>query len=170
MNKFTMIFIILLIPIIGFSQVVSIDLSKLPPEEAAKVLNAKRIINGDYTAKEMTAQVSEWANVGTNLGKAMVSAAKEVGIATNEFVDTPIGKLTAGVVLWKVAGKDLLKIIFAPLIWLAVISIQLIVWFKCLGKKSEFKFYNDEGRSAFMSIQGAMFTAITITCICVFFA
>lgn len=52
-------------------------------------------------------KIDKWVTIGTNIGKGMSGAAKELGIAANEFIQTPVGKLTAGLIVWKVMGDDI---------------------------------------------------------------
>lgn len=49
-------------------------------------------------------KVDEWISVGERIGKMMGGAAKEVGIAVNDFVNTPVGKMTMFLIVWKYMG------------------------------------------------------------------
>jgi hypothetical protein len=71
--------------------------------------------------KSTPEQLVGWAQVGAALGKGLAQTARELGIAANEFVQTPVGKLTAGIILWKYMG--------ASLVHLIVGSIFLVVYF-----------------------------------------
>jgi hypothetical protein len=54
------------------------------------------------------AQVAnEWIQVGENLGKALSGCAKELGVEVNNFVKTPVGKVAAFIIIWKLVGTDL---------------------------------------------------------------
>ncbi len=52
-------------------------------------------------------KVDEWTQVGANIGKGLVAAAKEIGTATVDFSKTDLGKITVAVIVWKVVGKEL---------------------------------------------------------------
>ena len=45
--------------------------------------------------------VLEYQQYGVALGKALNSLVKELGITLNEFIKSPVGKLTTAVLLWK---------------------------------------------------------------------
>lgn len=71
-----------------------------------KVIGAGgKVIDALPTTPEKAAT---WANVGTQVGKALGDAARELGSAANEFVRTPVGMMTAGIILYKYVGNDLL--------------------------------------------------------------
>lgn len=57
--------------------------------------------------------------------KALVVAAKEIGVSANEFLQTDAGKLTAVLIVWKVAGTGLLSF-FSGMMFIAL--GQLVAW------------------------------------------
>jgi hypothetical protein len=61
------------------------------------------------TAAGWGRQASEAA---AGFGKAFTVAAKELGITVNEFLATDAGKLTAGLIIWKVMGASIVKMLF----------------------------------------------------------
>lgn len=76
-------------------------------------------------------QVDKWVAIGANVGKGLAGAAKELGVAANEFVQTPVGKITAGLIIWKVAGNDIMYLgkhfVLAPMIF--IIALSFWTWF-----------------------------------------
>ena len=60
------------------------------------------------------------------MGKAMVGAAREVGVAANEFGQTSLGKVVVGIVTYKVVGRDILGVIFGSVI--LVFGYGLALW------------------------------------------
>lgn len=106
----------------------TVDVSKLTPEQQAAVKKSIDSMKGEpnisQTAREET---EKWVELGGNMGKAAVGAAKELGMAANEFVATPIGRVTMGVVVYKVIGKDVLKTITGFCV--LVVFLCLAVWF-----------------------------------------
>lgn len=62
--------------------------------------------------------VSEWVEVGSKIGQGLAGAAKEVGVAVNDFVKTPVGKLTMAIIVWKFMGGVLVHFMGAMLILL----------------------------------------------------
>lgn len=61
-------------------------------------------------------EVQAWTDLGQNIGRATVGAAKEVGMAANEFAQTPLGIVTISIVVYKLVGEDLLSLIFGSLL------------------------------------------------------
>lgn len=51
--------------------------------------------------------VDKWLNVGEKFGKMIGGAARETGVAVNEFVKSPVGMLTAGLIVWNYMGNML---------------------------------------------------------------
>ncbi len=70
-------------------------------------------------------QIEQWVQLGANVGKGLAGAAKELGVAANEFVNTPVGKLTAFLIVWHFVG--------AMAIHIAGGLMVLIVGFSALG-------------------------------------
>ncbi|WBU76766.1 hypothetical protein JAVIER_169 [Vibrio phage Javier] len=52
----------------------------------------------DATVEKM----DKWSEISLKFAKAIGVAAKEVGVATNEFLGTPAGKFTATIIAWKI--------------------------------------------------------------------
>ncbi|AJF40800.1 hypothetical protein AVV29_gp032 [Vibrio phage phi 3] len=52
-------------------------------------------------------KISKYAEASKGFAEALGVAARELGVATNEFIATPAGKLTVGIVMWKVLGEDI---------------------------------------------------------------
>ena len=92
------------------SDISSIDVSKLSPDQRAALLaSVAKMVNSPTDAADISQTVrnetSKWVDLGTNVGAAAVSAAKQVGMAANDFVKTPLGKVTMGIVIYKVICK-----------------------------------------------------------------
>jgi hypothetical protein len=123
------------------SNITSIDVSKLSPEQRAALLQAATQMenqpgaNNPGFSESMRKEVEKWGELGTGMGRAAVNAAKEVGLAANDFVQTPLGKVTMGVVLYKVMGRDILR--FAICMLLITIFMPLAVFFTCIKKHGE---------------------------------
>lgn len=106
-----------------------IDTSKLSKAQVAE-LAAKAEEMSATTPASVSANVRQeaeaWGTLGANMGKAMVGAAREVGVASNEFASTSLGKIVVGIVAYKVVGKDILGVIIGSLI--LVIGYSLAIW------------------------------------------
>lgn len=72
-------------------------------------------------------RVGEWIDVGTKIGQMMGGAAKEVGVAVNDFVKTPVGQWTMAIVIWKFMGGPLMHVFGAVMI--LVVGIGFIGYF-----------------------------------------
>lgn len=89
--------------------------------------NASRASAAIEAAKSVDADsVSEWADVGTKYGQMLVGIAKELGIAANEFAKTPVGVFSIGLIVWHVAGEELLGLVLG-ISWLLVM-VPLWTW------------------------------------------
>lgn len=60
--------------------------------------------------------MDKWLNVGERFGKMIGGAARETGVAVNEFVNTPVGLLTAGLIVWNYMGSMLTHVFGAIMI------------------------------------------------------
>jgi hypothetical protein len=60
-------------------------------------------------SEKVRSEVEAWTDLGQNIGRATVGAAKEVGMAANEFATTPLGVVTTSIVVYKLIGKDIVN-------------------------------------------------------------
>lgn len=96
----------------------TVDVSKLTPEQVAQINQqvsamTKEPVNVSATVRK---EAEAWGELGANMGKAMVGAAREVGVASNEFAKTDLGKIIVFIVAYKVIGQDILSIAFGSLV------------------------------------------------------
>ena len=94
-----------------------VDVTKLSPEQRAEILlQVERTANKGSDPSSISANIrqeaGQWADLGKNVGTALVASAKEVGQGVNEFSQTPVGQITTGIIVYKVIGKDILGFIF----------------------------------------------------------
>lgn len=113
----------------------SLDVQGLTPEQKTQLLaqavEFKKQAGDPANASEnVRKEVEQWTNLGGNMGRAAVAAAKELGIAANEFVETPLGKVTMAVVIYKVMGQELLHIFFGGFIFLTTIATSFYLYRK----------------------------------------
>lgn len=95
----------------------SIDVSKLTPEQKTQLLAQtvelqKQANNPTNVSATLRNEASQWGELGANMGRATVAAAKEVGLAANDFAQTPLGKITIGIVVYKIVGTNILHIVY----------------------------------------------------------
>jgi hypothetical protein len=120
----------------------TVDVSGLSAAQIAEL--KKSVIDAKLQKDEPTnisaivrQEAGAWGDMGANMGKAMVGAAKEMGVAANDFSQTSLGKVTVGIVVYKIIGRDILKIVvgLAVLILGSSISLYLLFsyrWGKCI--------------------------------------
>ena len=85
------------------------------------------------------AHVKEWVDIGTAIGSGLASSAKELGVASNDFIKTPVGKLTATVIIWHFLGSTVVHLV-AGTLWLTIVGS---VWY-FLYRRTAFRLVNTE--------------------------
>ncbi len=73
-------------------------------------------------------KLDEYVVLGQHIGQAFSGAAKEVGVAANEFIQTPIGTLTIVLIVWHFIGSAALHLFGA--IILILFSAYFLRWHK----------------------------------------
>lgn len=107
-----------------------VDTSNLTEEQRAdlqiRALQlAKEKAKKEQTEKEtpipvvVRQEAEKWADLGKNIGVALVSSAKEIGMAANDFAVTPLGRITSAIVVWKLMGKDFVHMVIGVSILVA---------------------------------------------------
>lgn len=89
-------------------------------EQTAIQMKIDETRNPQDTAKDVT----EWVSIGEKLGKGLVSCAKEMGVEVNSFVQTPVGKIAAYIIIWKLVGRDIVHYGFGSVF----LAVGLILW------------------------------------------
>lgn len=113
-------------------KVTSIDVSSLTADQKAALLADVTKLKGASSdtkgiSETVRGEAEKWGELGTNMGKAAVGAAREVGVAANEFVSTPLGKITMGIVVYKIVGKEVVH--FATGLGVLVFFFSLAIYF-----------------------------------------
>ena len=100
-----------------------------------KIAEAKQSPITEATEKvdKVTATAQAWVGIGTQIGTGLASTAKELGIAANEFVQTPVGKWTAAIIIWKLIGNAIVHIGFGAFVFCVVLPAWIIFWRKRIG-------------------------------------
>lgn len=106
----------------------SAGFSKLTEAEKAEVLHTIAQKAAEKNAAPLTNadNVEKWVKIGSNIGQGLAGAAKEVGVAVNDFSKTPVGQLTTMLIIWHMIGQDIMHIVGGILVWLCGFSI---LWF-----------------------------------------
>ena len=63
-------------------------------------------------------EIDRWVNIGSNIGKGLVGAAKELGVQVNEFSETKVGQLTIMLIVWNIMGNMMVHFIGGILVWI----------------------------------------------------
>lgn len=107
------------------------------PEDVKKELELK-CLQAEKAAKDKASEVatasqvdqlSAYAGIATEVAKAVGLAAKELGIAANEFILTPAGIITMLFVVFKVFGKLLATIVVAGIVNMIVWRLIRKIWY-----------------------------------------
>lgn len=113
MVRFLFFLLLLITPAAGFAG----EAPSLTPEEQ-RVLSEYRQRNLSASTR---AEVEAWTQLGSNIGAALVGTAKQLGVATAEFAETPLGKIAVAIIVFKLLGKAVLGLLLA-------FSIGLLSW------------------------------------------
>lgn len=101
----------------------SAGFSKLSEAEKAELIKqvADKAATKDSFGRDRevsTDKVEKWVQIGTNIGQGLAGAAKEVGVAVNDFSKTPVGQLTMVLIVWHMIGAQLLHVFGGIMIWI----------------------------------------------------
>lgn len=109
----------------------AIDVSKLTPEQIAQINRQVAEMANQPTniSANVRKEAEAWGELGTNMGRAMVGAAKEVGVAANEFSQTPLGKVVVFLAVYKIIGQEILGVVIGSLILVVGYSVALWLLF-----------------------------------------
>jgi hypothetical protein len=77
------------------------------------------------------------AAAAEGFAKALGIAAKELGVTVNDFLHTDAGKLTAALIIWKVAGASVAKILYALLFVTVGMFITRMIYLRLFTKGYE---------------------------------
>lgn len=153
MKKFVLIFTVLLMSAMCFSQVTisQEDYDKLPTE-------AKSQIEKMTTEKAVKGEMSKYANLGKEIGVAVNETLKAVEDSAVRISESELGKTATSVIVWKLLYKEITGIIVG-LILLAV-GIYMI-----LSSKSKLSIDDDDTGGWVGVVLGAVFFICAMLCI-----
>lgn len=90
-----------------------------------------------------TEVVKEWVGIGTAIGSGLAASAKELGIAANDFAQTPVGRFTVFLIAWHFIGGTILHVFFT-LLWFFT-TLTVFVWMYRRAAFSKTTTYYDKG-------------------------
>jgi len=86
--------------------------SRLDESQKAEII--KQIADASSKAKDITVpseeKVEKWVKIGSQIGAGLAGAAKELGVAVNDFAKTPVGQLTMMLIVWHMIGGVMVHI------------------------------------------------------------
>jgi hypothetical protein len=149
MTRFLAIFALILsviaTPVLAArSETITVDTSKLTQ---AQVDSLQRMVESTKSPDaQITENISRLATWGTDLAvasegfaKALGVAARELGIAANDFLATDAGRLTAAIIIWKVLGKSLVALVIGTLLLVISIGFYFNVVQRCMVSEYTYK-------------------------------
>lgn len=83
-------------------------------------------------------KAEKWVNIGKQFGEMVGGAAKEIGIAANEFLKTPVGIMTAGLIVFHYAGGPIIHVALGTLILFVGIAVLSFCNRRWTGWKIEY--------------------------------
>jgi len=100
----------------------------------------KTIMPPDITPKDL----QEYAALGESIAGALGACAKEMGVAVNDFADSKVGTIATILIVWKVAGEDIMGFV----VGISLFMIGLCVWFYLFRKMCVIKSvtYHENGK------------------------
>jgi hypothetical protein len=104
-----------------YAQAVTVNTANLTTEQAqqlAAIQATQTTSTAVQVSTEIRKEMGEWGAVGQGIGVALISAAKELGVAANEFATTPLGKIATGIIVYKMIGEDVLGGFFGTFVLL----------------------------------------------------
>lgn len=94
----------------GFNELTTEQQAKILTDVSKMAKEAKEIPKAsDVKAKAKV--VSEWVDLGASIGKGLASAAKELGVAVNDFSKTSVGKWTMFLIVFNIIGDTVIHLV-----------------------------------------------------------
>lgn len=133
------------------AEIKSIAANKVAENEKQKAVDAgTAVLPKDPTTLATVAATwgQQASTAAEGFAHALAIAAKELGITINEFLATPAGKLTAVLIVWKVAGAALIHLCY---------GIFIVVIGQCLSRFIYLRLFTKEYQTVEYSRFGGLF-------------
>ena len=125
---------------------VNVNTSGLTDVQKAELIKvAEQMRKQQESPEAIVEKVDKWVDVGERFGKMMGGAAKEVGIAVNDFVKTPVGMMTAGLIVWNYMGNMIVHVTVGLMILFTTFS--LLAWYSRRLRIVEITYDKEAGRN-----------------------
>jgi hypothetical protein len=91
-------------------------------------------------------QVIKYSELGRAIGTGLASAAKELGIAVNEFADTSVGKIAMVIIVMKLIGFAILRSIIGLVYVVSGVSLWIYFFRRMCLISAKVIEYDDKGK------------------------
>lgn len=90
-------------------------------------------------------EMEKYVSVGEQIGKALASTAKELGVEVNNFATTPVGMIAIFLIVWHFFGVMMVHLMFGGAWFITMVPIW-IYFFKRLVMKREETYDAETGK------------------------
>jgi len=109
------------------------------------------------TPKVSVAQVKEYSAIVTAIGTGVKDTAVQLGVAANDFVKTPVGMMTAGLIAWNYVGDTFLGVLVGG-VWFMVMISGWVYFYRRLVLIESVEYYDkgarDDGKRKVVIFRG----------------
>lgn len=118
----------------GLSDAAVAELKALAAKKVADTAKEAAAPLGDSTPSTVMTLAATWGSqaalAAEGFAKALSIAAKELGVTVNDFLHTDAGKLTAMLIIWKVAGAAIVHLMFSAVIFITGMIIARVIYMR----------------------------------------
>lgn len=148
-KKFILAAVFSIFAISAQAETTAIDTSGLNPAQIADikrhaatvVANAASSAGAPKDVGALATMAATWgtqaAQAAEGFARAITIAARELGVTVNDFLHTDAGKLTAALIIWKVAGASIVSILYAMIFVTVGLTITRIIYVKLFTARYE---------------------------------
>lgn len=123
---------------ISSESVTSAGWNNLTKEQQAAIIQEVATQSKQTAAPTKAETLSEYANIGAKIADSISTAAKGVGVAVNEFIQTPAGKLTVALIVWHFVGSAAVHLLAAVIILIVGLIVLYIIFRRIVDTKIEY--------------------------------
>lgn len=109
-----------------FADSIQLDTSNLTNDQKLEIAKNIEQLKSQSTTNTL-AEAEKWVGLGEKMGKVLGGVAKEVGVEVNDFVKTPVGTMTAGLIAWQYIGKTIVHLL-GGLFMVGVVLFSVKSW------------------------------------------
>lgn len=132
---FTLLLLLFSVTLFAQTKTVTVDVNDLPQ-------NLRATIEQEAERQAMQHKVQaygEWVGLGKEIGSAVDGSLSALTTNAIDFSQTDLGKITMALVIFKVAGEDLIGILIGALMMLTLIPLSSFYLFKKTRTKTLIK-------------------------------